>query len=335
MTDTLRRATQIAEQACGHWPCITSAPQLFMHRENSVFQVQTTRGPAALRIHRHGYHSKAAIQSEMQWMAHLSANGLQVPEPLINGEGVYLAEIPFEGKIHVADLLTWLDGAPLGNSIDPLGHGKGELENIFFNLGVVIARLHAVSDAWNMPAGFKRHAWDRDGYVGEAPLWGAFWKADGLSGVERNILRAAREKAGLELDALRKAGADYGLIHADFVRQNILVTGADVCIIDFDDCGFGFRMYDFATALVKNRAEPHYKAIRQSLFEGYRSLRHLSMLDEQSLDLFLALRDFAYLGWMEARRGEPGVEVRMADIRSATIAAAEAFLIAAAPAAEL
>lgn len=326
MTGTFDQSTRIAEQACKQWSCITSVPELFMHRENSVFKVQTIRGPAALRVHRHGYHSKAAIQSEMQWMAHLSANGLQVPEPLANADGTYLTEVLFGGKTYVADLLTWLDGAPLGNSIDPLTFSRATLEKIFFNLGAAIAELHTVSDAWEVPEGFTRHAWDRDGFVGEKPFWGAFWNAGELSGIQRDILNAARKKAATELDALRKAGADYGLIHADFVRQNILVTGTDVRIIDFDDSGFGFRMYDFATAFVKNRAEPHYEAIKQSLFQGYRSKRTLSDFDEHSLDVFLALRDFAYLGWMEARRGEPGVEERMPDIRAATVAAAETFL---------
>jgi Ser/Thr protein kinase RdoA (MazF antagonist) len=262
----------------------------------------------------------------MQWMAHLSANGLQAPEPLANAQNAYLTEVSVDGKTYIADLLTWLDGAPLGNSTDPLAFNKTTLEKIFFNLGATIAKLHAVSDAWKIPDGFTRHAWDRDGYVGEQPFWGAFWNAGELPDDHRNILHAARKKAGDELDALRKAGADYGLIHADFVRQNILVTGTDVRIIDFDDSGFGFRMYDFATALVKNRAEPYYDAIKQSLFAGYRSKRRLSALDEQSLDLFLALRDFAYLGWMEARRGEPGVEERMPGIRAATVTAAEKFL---------
>jgi Ser/Thr protein kinase RdoA (MazF antagonist) len=326
MVDAIALANTLAEQACKQWSCITSAPQLFMHRENSVFKVETTRGPAALRVHRHGYHSKTSIRSEMQWMAHLSQNGMHVPEPLVNLRKAYIADVPHDGKTYFADLLTWLDGEPLGNSSDPLAHSKKDIECIFFNLGSTIAQLHSLSDSWAMPTDFDRHAWDLDGFVGEKPFWGAFWKASDLSDDHRNILDQARQKAMRDLDALRRAGADYGLIHADFVRQNILFVGADVRIIDFDDSGFGFRMYDFATALVKNRDEPHYDAIKTSLFEGYRSRRKLVALDEQSLDLFLSLRDFAYLGWMDARRGEPGVEERMPGIRATTVAAAQTFL---------
>jgi hypothetical protein len=50
------------------------------------------------------------------------------------------------------------------------------------------------------------------------------------------------------------------------------------------------------------------------------------VMDEASLDLFLTLRDLAYLGWMEERRAEPGVEARMPGIRAATITAAQKFM---------
>jgi Ser/Thr protein kinase RdoA (MazF antagonist) len=321
-------AEEISVKACEMWDGITSVPRLFMHRENSVFKVETKHGPAALRVHRHGYHSKAAIQSEMQWMAYLAVHNILVPQPLVNRQQQLLSEVEHQGKIYIVDLLTWLEGAPLGNATDPLAFSKTELQQIFFNLGKTIARMHDLTDAWECPAGFTRHAWDRAGLVGEKAFWGNFWEASDLSADERQLLLQAREKAGVELDVLRKSGADYGLIHADFVRQNILVMGTDVRIIDFDDSGFGFRMYDFATALVKNRDEPHYEAIKASLFEGYRSQRALSTGDETSLGLFLTLRDFAYLGWMEARIGEPGVEARMPGIRAAAIAAAQKFIAA-------
>jgi Ser/Thr protein kinase RdoA (MazF antagonist) len=207
-----------------------------------------------------------------------------------------------------------------------LAFEKSELQLIFFNLGSTIARMHDISDEWVLPVGFTRHAWDGDGFTGEQPFWGAFWNAGDLTLTERKTLQHARSKAKRALERLRDVGADYGLIHADFVRQNILLEGTDVRLIDFDDSGFGFRMYDFATALVKNRGEPHYAAIKQALLDGYRSKRVLSDFDEHSIGLFLTLRDFAYLGWMDARRHEPGVEERMAGIRAATLVAAEEFL---------
>ena len=44
---------------------------------------------------------------------------------------------------------------------------------------------------------------------------------------------------------------DYGLIHADSVRDNMLVDkSGKVSLIDFDASGYGFRLFDIATLLI-------------------------------------------------------------------------------------
>ena len=51
-------------------------PELVKLRENAVFKVQGPGGaPAALRIHRHGYHTDAELDSELIWMAALREGG--------------------------------------------------------------------------------------------------------------------------------------------------------------------------------------------------------------------------------------------------------------------
>jgi Ser/Thr protein kinase RdoA (MazF antagonist) len=41
----------------------------------------------------------------------------------------------------------------------------------------------------------------------------------------------------------------FGLIHADLHLDNALFWRDDVRIIDFDDCGFGYWLYDIAVSL--------------------------------------------------------------------------------------
>ena len=41
----------------------------------------------------------------------------------------------------------------------------------------------------------------------------------------------------------------FGLIHADAHLDNVLFDGQQARLIDFDDCGFGYRIYDVAVAL--------------------------------------------------------------------------------------
>ena len=298
-----------------------------MHRENAVFRVETTQGPAALRVHRSGYRQKSEIVSELAWMAHLAVNGLELPAPIANCDGLLISVIENErGNAHVVDLLTWVQGTPLGRSNVPLAFAKHELQNIFYDVGRNLARLHSLSDAWKHPATFQRHHLNKDGFLGEKPAWGKFWEATILSTNEKNLMKSVAQRTGEKLDTLSKAGADYGLIHADLVRENIFMHDGKTCFIDFDDAGFGFRMFDLAVALVKNRQEPHYETIKAALFEGYKSRREISSADENSLVMFLALRDFAYLGWADARRSEPSMAPRIEKIRQDTLFAAEQFL---------
>ena len=42
----------LANHAAAQWPEIVGQPVLVMHRENSVFRVETSNGPHALRLHR-------------------------------------------------------------------------------------------------------------------------------------------------------------------------------------------------------------------------------------------------------------------------------------------
>jgi Ser/Thr protein kinase RdoA (MazF antagonist) len=100
-------------------------------------------------------------------------------------------------------------------------------------------------------------------------------------------------------------GSDrYGLIHADLVPENILVDADCLRIIDFDDAGFGWHMFEIATSLYFIRRETYYDTARDALIAGYR--RHRQLADEhvRLLPMFLAARGTTYLGWVHTRKGE-------------------------------
>lgn len=335
MTDPLKSdpnpldlVTDLARNALQSWPAIVGEPQLVMHRENTVFRVETECGQAALRIHRVGYHTVEAIKSELDWMAHLAANAIKVPAPIETKTGALMETIGIGEELRIVDLLTWLDGETMGQTGKPLARTLPELQEIFHNLGSEMARLHVISDRWKRPSDFVRHAWDRNGLVGENPFWGSFWTLSDTTAEETALLAATRDRVRRDLDNFISGGADYGLIHADLVRENVLVSGTMIRMIDFDDSGFGFRMFDIATALIKNRNEPHYEAINCALIEGYCTQRQLPQHELDSLPLFMLLRALTYVGWAEARKFEPGMDARRVRLKTEALELARSYLAA-------
>jgi Ser/Thr protein kinase RdoA (MazF antagonist) len=171
-----------------------------------------------------------------------------------------------------------------------------------------MALLHSACDAFEPPHGFSRVHWNIDGLLGEHPLWGRFWENPTLDEDTRILFKAFRARVHHELEAVGGT-LDKGLIHADLVRDNVLVDGTTLRLIDFDDGGFGFRLFDVATALLKNRSEPNYTGLKQALLNGYLSARDLDMA---RLDMFLALRAVTYVGWIVPRMNEEGARARNA-----------------------
>ena len=96
---------------------------------------------------------------------------------------------------------------------------------------------------------------------------------------------------------------DYGLIHADLVRENIMLHKHKMQLIDFDDSGFGFRLFELATCLLANANEPNYDVLKTQLIAGYHSVRPLNITHLQS---FMLIRSLTYVGWIVPRMHELG-----------------------------
>lgn len=292
---------ETAHRALALWDLGPATVRLAAHRENSVYHVSGAGADYALRLHRQGYHDDAELLSELQWMAALQLAGVSVPRPILARGGTYIETI--DGV--QADVLTWLSGRPLGSSGVPLVIGNRL--DVFRNLGREMALLHEVTDAWPLPEGFTRKSWDAQGLVGDDPLWGRFWEHPGLTAAERTLFTDVRKRAsGILRDC---GGLDFGLIHADLVRENVIVDGGSIRFIDFDDSGFGFRLFEIATALIKNMSEPDFPALSEALLSGYRAER---AIDTGLLPLFLVLRALTYVGWIITRMDEPGARARSA-----------------------
>jgi len=105
------------------------------------------------------------------------------------------------------------------------------------------------------------------------------------------------------LAAYGRGKDSYGLIHADMRLANLLIDGGRTRLIDFDDCGFGWFMYDFAAGISFMEDDPRVPALRAAWLEGYRAVRPLSAADEVEIDSFIMLRRMALLAWIGSHAG--------------------------------
>jgi Ser/Thr protein kinase RdoA (MazF antagonist) len=226
----------------------------------------------------------------------------------------------------MVDLLSWLDGKPLGRTAIPFSGDAATMSEIFRNIGITLARTHNLADQWERPKSFERPSWDIEGLVGDNPFWGRFWEIRGVSAEVTDLLSRVHQRCRQDLVQFVAGGADYGLIHADLARENILTDGKTVSLIDFDDGGFGFRMFDIATALFKNIREPYYDQLQASLLAGYETERALTPRDKQALPLFLVMRSLTYVGWIDARGHESGMEERRKRMLDDAIELSSAYL---------
>jgi len=90
----------------------------------------------------------------------------------------------------------------------------------------------------------------------------------------------------------------FGLAHADLRLANLLVDGEKTTVIDFDDCGFSWYMYDFGTAVSFIEEDPRLPQWQAAWLRGYRSIAPLSAEDEDMLATFVMLRRLLLVAWM-------------------------------------
>lgn len=292
-------ALAFAQAAMAHWG-VTDNPRLIKNRENAVFETRAPNGDrAALRLHRPGYQSDDSIRSELWWSEALVAAGMHVPLPVRTLAGDVLAHVSQAGRM--ASLVSWCNGVPMGEGGMPLAGSPAQQEALHFALGAELARLHTASDQAVLPKGFVRPTLDVDALLGAAPAWGCFWENPALDSAEVLLLQTARQRLRTLLVQHTEAGGDFGLIHADALRENVMVQSDRVALIDFDDGVFGFRMYELGVAMSQNWDQPNRGALGQALLRGYAEQRPLPKDAETLLEAFTVMRGLASCGWVIER----------------------------------
>jgi Ser/Thr protein kinase RdoA (MazF antagonist) len=273
-----------------------AAVELCNVSENHTYRVQSPdAGPRfALRVHRPGYRSAEEIESELMWLDALRADGGVLTPPIVpavDGDRVVSVTTPEVGTRNVV-MFEWVAG------IEPDLDAGEEAIAQFETLGAVSARMHAHARAWRRPAAFTRPRWDYEHTLGPAGHWGRWQDGLGMGTEER---RQLERLAATIAERLRAYGQDperFGLVHADLRLANVLIDDGDVRVIDFDDCGFAWYVYDFATAVSFMEDHPRVPELRAAWVRGYRSVAPLEPAAEAELETLVMLRRLLLVAWI-------------------------------------
>lgn len=313
----------LANDALALWDLPDGATaRLINVSENATYLVEAPGGhKSILRVHRENYHTRRAIECELAWLDALGADKVVTTPGYYRGKDgapIQEARAPGLADPRFLVLFHFVEGdAP---------DETGDLSEGYEELGAIAARCHLHAISWDKPAPFERLTWDIDAVFGQTPTWGNWRDAPEVTAGVRTVLEQVETTICARLTAYGKAPERYNLIHADMRLANLLVDANGTRLIDFDDCGYGWLMYDFAAAISFIENDPRIPDCKAAWLKGYQSVRPLSDADLAEVDTFVMLRRMALLAWIGSHIEAPEPQELAPGFAATTAALGQAWM---------
>lgn len=306
----LAQLNPLAQRALTHFGLSDATLALVSYAHNAVYEVRQDDVHAVLRVY--APRAKAEIDSELAWLKAIDTQtDLTITKPMCD-----LYTDALDGEPVYAVLLQWVAGERIApQDIQPHhAHATGK----------AIATLHNQSQAFTPPPGFTRPALDWSGLFGKRSPYYSETESELFTAEQRQTMQKVAEK----MRDVMSAANGYGMIHADLIAKNIVFVdenGEQVALIDFDNCAYGYYLYDLAPFLWGLRDQPQYGAIKQALWDGYTTVRDADD-DAAHLEAFVAARHVASCRWVAASTHLPSIRDRAPQIIAERVREMENYL---------
>lgn len=272
-------------QILSHYPIEVKSAVSINYEYNATMKVEATDGRLfALRINTNSPRTPENLMAEIAFVRLLAEDGcVKVPQPVQNAEGSFFTSVfhePSERTFHCV-LYSWIEGEELED--EPTDEQLNAL-------GVAMATMHHLAPAYELPPGAALPTFDE-------PLW---WTEDFLLSQKSVLDPEAKDLISRALASIKVGVARFYkdatpmIIHADMHAGNVLWNEGSLSVIDFDDCGFGLPIQDFATALYYFDTPEQDAAFKQ----GYESVAPLPECSEQEMKMFFLQRRIILLNYL-------------------------------------
>ena len=259
------------------------------HLVNTTFRLDCNQGRYLVRIHR--AKTRTAVSSELAWLealAHETTVPVQIPQRSLDEKLIVTEKQEGVPEPYPVTVLSWLEGEILPQDCRSPHH--------FYRLGQLVAKLHHHAQRWTPPFQLDRPFYDSTSVFGDDDVT---YKR--LPEASRDYLQTLHEQVQEVEQCLGKSPERFGLIHSDLSFGNVLFTADEVLPIDFDDCGFGYYLYDLAVILAGPWEKPGFQQRRDALFQGYRESCNLPDEHLSLIPTFMAMRASSLGQWDRVR----------------------------------
>lgn len=246
---------------------------------NDTYQVRTADTDYFLRVYRRNAYPGEANEFEAEALNYLHQNGFPVAYPIARKSGGFITEVAAPEGNRFVLLSALAEGSPPDYE---------SLSNCRL-VGESVARMHQISDGFRT----QRKRTDLD----------LQWLLETSLSVVREYFAHLPDKLGIIekiikdvrsiIEAVPEELLDRGICHGDLHGGNLHLHENKVTHFDFEECAFGYRVYDLATfkwgACRGNRRPKSWEAF----IEGYKSVRPVSKEDMSLIDSFVIIRELA------------------------------------------
>lgn len=210
---------------------------------NKIFEVTDGFSNYILRVAPSSNEADSHARFELQWLDYLGKNTTEIAKPIYSLHNRLFERIHDTNQAYTLCLFE----KAVGTTVD-LNNPNEFNETLFFNLGVVMGKIHKLTINYSSPVTTPKFHWDDEAFS---------WRS--THQIMDKAVQQSERALLAKLRALPMSNDTYGIVHFDIHIDNFHVHNHKIKLFDFYDCHLNWFAADIASALffmVQKAANP-------------------------------------------------------------------------------